>query len=80
MRVAILIEFDVESAEPSDDADDEKDENGNLALDENAARNAAEQATIDFLTFCTVSGVNTDTDEVEVHAEGFGTCKVRLAN
>lgn len=64
MKVSIQVAFEVES-----------DEGG---LDEIIARSAAEQASFDFLSFCTVSGVNTDTDEVEVHVDGFGKCRVRL--
>lgn len=67
MKIKILVEFDVE---PLDDPDDE--------FCEQYARSAASQAVYDFLTFCTVSGVNTDTDSVEVHAEGFGDCRVKL--
>jgi hypothetical protein len=68
MKVKILVEFDVE---PGDDADDG-------VLDENIAKSAASMAAFDYLTFCEISGVRTDTDEVEVHVDGYGTCKVRL--
>ncbi len=46
--------------------------------DEFVAKSAASQAAYHFLTFCTVSGVNTDTDEVDVSVDGFGDCIVRL--
>ena len=46
--------------------------------DEHIAKAAASQAAYDYLTFCTVSGVNTDTDEVEVHVDGHGNALVRL--
>lgn len=65
MRVKIPVEFEVET----DEAD----------FEERHAKDAAAQAAFDYLSFCTVSGVNTDTDEVEVHVDGFGKCKVRLA-
>ena len=66
MKVKLLVEFDVKPV---------VDEDG---FDERVAKSAASQAAYDFLTFCTVSGINTDTDEVTVHVEGFGECKVRL--
>lgn len=72
MQVKILVQFEVET--------DETDEGEPLELTEQVAKNAAEQAAFDFLSFCTVSGVNTDTEEVEVHVDGFGKCKVRLSN
>jgi hypothetical protein len=68
VKVKILIEFDVEP-------DPNEDEEG---FTENVAKSAASQAAYDFLSFCTVSGVNTDTDKVKVHAEGFGACLVSL--
>ena len=46
--------------------------------EEGVAKAAASQAAYDYLTFCTVSGVNTDTDEVTVHVDGYGECTVRL--
>jgi hypothetical protein len=46
--------------------------------DEFVAKSAASQAAYNFLTFCTVSGVNTDTDEVDVHVDGYGRYKVQL--
>jgi hypothetical protein len=69
MKVKILIEFDVENKEP---------EAGEDEFNEQIAKCAASMAAYDFLSFCTVSGVNTDTDEVEVHVDGYGKCKVRL--
>ncbi|KKM22710.1 hypothetical protein LCGC14_1622510 [marine sediment metagenome] len=65
MKVKLQVEFDVE---PKYDAD---------GFDENVARAAASQAVYDYLTFCTVSGENTDTDAVRVHVDGFGPCVVR---
>ena len=70
MKVRMLVEFDVEPL--VDDPDGE--------FSENLAKSAASEAVYNFLTFCTVSGVNTDCDEVEVHAEGFGACKVSLGS
>jgi hypothetical protein len=67
MKVTIPVSFEVETGE-----DDE--------LTEQVAKSAAGQASFDFLSFCTVSGVNTDTEEVEVHVDGFGKCKVKLTN
>jgi hypothetical protein len=69
MKTKILIEFDVEPLE-EDLGEDE--------FDERVAKGAASMAAFDFLTFCTVSGVNTDTDAVEVHVDGFGKCRVKL--
>lgn len=48
--------------------------------DEDVAKSAASMAAYDYLSFCTISGVNTDTDEVEVHVDGHGDCKVRLGD
>lgn len=70
MQVKIEVQFEVESAEPDD---------GETELTEQVAKDAAASAAFDFLSFCTVSGVNTDTEEVEVHVDGFGKCKVRLS-
>jgi hypothetical protein len=69
MKVKILIEFDVDGCE---------DEEEDGPLTENIAKAAASMAAYDFLTFCTVSGVNTDTEEVVVHVDGYGQCEVRL--
>lgn len=46
--------------------------------EESVAKSAASMAAYDFLSFCTVSGVNTDTDEVQVHVDGHGEFTVRL--
>ena len=46
--------------------------------EESVAKSAASLAAYDYLTFCTVSGVNTDTAEVEVHVDGHGDVTVRL--
>ena len=46
--------------------------------DEQVAKGAASMAAYDYLSFCTVSGVNTDTEEVEVHVDGHGEFAVRL--
>jgi hypothetical protein len=70
MKVKILIEFEVEGI----------DEAIGHRLDEAIAKGAASQAAYDYLSFCTVSGVNTDTEEVTVHVDGYGTCKVRLGS
>ena len=67
MKTKILIEFDVEPVEDDEDA-----------FDEGVAKSAASVAAYDFLSFCTVSGVNTDTESVDVHVDGFGPCRVSL--
>jgi hypothetical protein len=72
MKVKILIEFEVEGI-------DEEDPDM-VGLDEAIAKGAASQAAYDYLSFCTVSGVNTDTEEVTVYVDGYGTCKVRLGS
>ena len=64
MKVKILVEFDVEG-----------DGEG---FNEGVAKAAASLSAYNFLTFCKVSGRNTDVDEVEVHVDGYGECKVRL--
>jgi len=69
MKVKILIEFDVE---PTGDLEEDDE------LSENQAKSAASLAAYNFLTFCTVSGINYDTDEVEVFVDGFGKCRVKL--
>lgn len=46
--------------------------------DEDVAKSAASMAAHHFLSFCTISGVNSDTDEVEVHVDGHGDFKVRI--
>jgi hypothetical protein len=67
LKTRILIEFDVEPLE---------EDLGEGEFNEQIAKGAASQAAFDFLTFCTVSGVNTDS--VEVHVDGFGKCRVKL--
>ena len=47
---------------------------------QDVARQAAELAVLDYLTFCEVSGENTDTDEVTVHVDGHGAFRVRLVD
>ena len=42
------------------------------------AKAAASMAAYDYLTFCTISGVNSDTKEVTVHVDGCGDRIVRL--
>ena len=64
MQVSIPVEFLVT-------ADDE--------LDEDVARQAAEQAAFDYLAFVKVSGHSSDTETVRVHVDGFGKCDVTLA-
>lgn len=68
-KVKILVEFEVT---PTESLDSE--------FTENVAKSAASQAVYDFLSFCTVSGVNTDTDEVIVHVDGFGECVVCIGD
>jgi len=65
MKVQIMVAFEVSSDEGE--------------LDEKTAKAAAEQAAFDFLSLVTVSGVNTDTEEVTVHVDGFGDCTVSIA-
>lgn len=72
MKVKILVEFEVESVHAEDP--------DMVELDEDIAKGAASQAAYDFLSFCTVSGVNTDTEEVEVQVDGYGKCAVRLGS
>lgn len=67
MKVKIMVEFDVDGLEDHE-------------LTESDARSAASQAAYDYLTFCTVSGYNDDADEVEVTADGYGKCSVRLGD
>jgi hypothetical protein len=68
MKVKIGIEFDVEPLEEVEPGE----------FNENVAKGAASMAAFDYLTFCEISGVRTDTDEVTVHVDGFGECRVRL--
>lgn len=70
MKVTIPVTFEVEPVEALEEGE---------TFSENTAKDAASQAAFDYLSFCTVSGVNTDTDEVTVHVDGFGECTVRLA-
>jgi hypothetical protein len=67
MQVKIEVQFEVET-----DEDDE--------LTEQQAKDAASLAAFHHLTLIEVSGVTTDTEEVEVHVDGFGKCRVRLSN
>lgn len=46
--------------------------------EEDVAKAAASLAAYNYLTFCEISGVRTDTDEVTVHVDGYGKCTVRL--
>ncbi len=71
MKVKILVEFEVETAAVDEDGDE-------LELDERVAKNAAGAAAWDYLSFCTVSGTNTDSEKVTVHVDGFGECIVKL--
>ena len=48
--------------------------------DEDVAKGAASQAAYDYLSFCEVAGVRTDTDEVTVHVDGHGDVDVRLGD
>lgn len=70
MRVSIPVVFEVESLE-------DDDETGELTT--KIAESAADLAAFNFLSFVKVSGITTDSDDVEVHVDGFGKCKVRLA-
>lgn len=66
MKVQVQVTFEVSSEEEG--------------LNELVAKAAAEQAAFDYLSLVTVSGVNTDTDEVFVHVDGFGECMVSIAD
>ena len=68
MKVRILIEFDVESLEDEEEDEDE--------FTENVAKGAASQAAWDHLTLSR-NGVNL-ADDVEVHVDGFGRCRVKV--
>ena len=68
-RVSGPVVFDVESLEDEDE--------GELTM--RIAESAADLAVFNFLSFVKVSGVTTDSETVEVHVDGFGKCKVRLA-
>ena len=46
--------------------------------DESVAKSAASEAAYHYLTFCTVSGYNDDTDEVTVYVDGHGDVDVRI--
>lgn len=46
--------------------------------EENVAKAAASLAAYNYLTFCEVSGVRTDVDEVTVYVDGYGDVTVRL--
>lgn len=46
--------------------------------EEEVAKAAASLAAYNYLTFCEVSGVRTDVDEVTVHVDGYGEVIVRL--
>lgn len=67
MRVSISIQFDVEPV---------NDEDGDLS--KNQAEGAADWAAWNYLALCTEVTQGTIAEEVEVHAEGFGPCTVRL--
>jgi len=70
MRVAIPISFEVESLEDADESGE---------LTQKIAESAADLAAFNYLSFVKVSGFTTDSDAVEVHVDGFGKCKVCLA-
>ena len=63
MRAYVQIAFEVEADDDLEPAD---------------AQAAAAQAAFDYLAFVTVSGVNTDTEWVEVHVDGFGKARVKV--
>lgn len=50
------------------------------AEDEATAKAAASLAAHDYLTFCEVSGYNTDTESVTVHVDGRGEYEVRVGD
>lgn len=64
MKVSVPIDFEVESDEGE--------------VDREIAEVAAFQASYDYLSFTKISGYSTDSEEVEVHIDGFGKCRVRL--
>lgn len=67
MKATIPVTFEVESLEAPDE------------LTSLEAQSAVEQAVWDYLSFVKISGYTSDSDEVEVHVDGHGPCKVRLA-
>lgn len=69
MLVSIPVAFEVESLENDDENE----------LTQKIAASAADLAAFNFLSFTKVSGITPDSDEVEVHVDGFGKCKVRIA-
>ena len=48
--------------------------------DEDIAKAAASMAAYNYLTFCEISGENTDTESVEVHVDGAGKFEVELGD
>ncbi|RPJ59094.1 MAG: hypothetical protein EHM12_07220 [Dehalococcoidia bacterium] len=69
MLVSIPVAFEVESLENDDENE----------LTKKIAASAADLAAFNYLSFTKVSGVTTDSETVEVHVDGFGKCKVRIA-
>jgi hypothetical protein len=69
MKIKIGVEFDVKGLEDEEECG---------PLTQQVAKGAASMAAFDYLSFCTISGVNTDTDEVKVNVDGYGECIVRL--
>jgi len=66
MKVSIPVEFIVTTEEDGE-------------LFEDVAEVAAEQAAFDFLAFVKVSGYGSSVESVNVHVDGFGKCKVAIA-
>lgn len=67
MKVKIAIEFEVEALEDDD-----------FEMTEDIAKSAASVAAYDYLAFVEVSGRSTDSEEVEVRVDGFGTFNVKV--
>jgi hypothetical protein len=66
MKVKLLVEFEVEGLEPEDEAE----------MLESHAKSAASEAAYQVLCL-TRNGVHVH-DDVEVHADGYGNCCVKL--
>lgn len=69
MKVKILCEFDVTSADVCDDN-----------FDERTAKAAASLAAHNFLSLVEISGYSSDTESVTIHVDGFGECEVSLGD
>ena len=71
MKVQFPVNFEVEPVEPLEDGDE---------LTKNQAMDAADLAVFNFLAFVEESTQGHEVDSVEVHVDGFGPCRVSLAD